>query len=99
MHHARINESLTGLLAVLMAVGPAVAGSPVPNAGIPDGRITELVSVNEAAARALAFIDAVASNGGREPDPADNSTRGWYNHRKSWYCEFQRQDFALPICR
>ena len=68
-----------------MAVGPAVAGSPMPNAGIPDGRITELISVREADARALAFIDAARSYRRGAPRAGDTSTRGWHRKGKHWY--------------
>ena len=74
-------ESLTGLLAVLLVAGFAL-GRPTR---VPDGRIAELVSVHEAAARARAFIDAVAVKAPSEPDPADTVTRGWQRDGGSWY--------------
>jgi len=72
-------------LAVLIAAGPAAARQPARTSRIPDGRITELVSVNEAAARALAFINAVGGDDGSALDTADDSTRGWYLDGKVWY--------------
>ena len=81
MYRVRIKESLIGLLAGLIAAGPVVAGP----AEVPDGRITELLSIDEAAAQAVAFIEAVATSGVSEPDPADDSTRGWHIVGKSWY--------------
>ncbi|TDJ56160.1 MAG: hypothetical protein E2O40_04885 [Planctomycetota bacterium] len=84
-HRASINLRLTGLSAVLMAAGPVVAESPEHRSELPDGRISELVSIDEAAARALAFIDAVAADGSGEPDPTDTSTRGWHFNGKDWY--------------